>query len=64
VAGRQYLARQAMILLKLAKTTSDPQTAAALVEKAADLKSQIDDSSLPDPTPVAPDVQRPSVSEP
>jgi hypothetical protein len=58
VAGRPYLMRQAEVLFKLAKSTSDPKVAAALIEKAADLKSQVDDSTLPDPTALAPDVQR------
>jgi hypothetical protein len=34
-------------LLKFAKATSDPQVAAALVEKAADLKDRLD--GLPPP---------------
>jgi hypothetical protein len=41
------------MLLKFAKATTDPNIAAALVEKAADLKSQAD-SSAPDPTRPAP----------
>jgi hypothetical protein len=45
------------MLLKFAKATTDPNVAAALVEKAADLKSQVDDSSAPDPAPLAPDVE-------
>jgi hypothetical protein len=47
--------RQAAILLKLAQSTSDPQVVAGLVEKAADLKSQVD--SAPDRSPQAPDVE-------
>jgi len=47
--------RQAAILLKLAKSISDPQVVAGLVEKAADLKSQVD--SAPDRSPQAPDVE-------
>jgi len=57
VLSRNYLTRQASMLLKFAKATTDPNIAAALVEKAADLKSQVDDSSVPDPTPLAPDVE-------
>src|SRR5260370_11865279 len=38
VLGRQYLTRQAMTLLNLAKTTRDPKVAAGLLDKAADLK--------------------------
>jgi hypothetical protein len=45
------------MLLMFAKATTDPNVAAALVEKAADLKSQVDDSSAPDPTPLAPGVE-------
>jgi len=41
------------MLLKFAKATTDPNIAAALVEKAADLKSQAD-SSAQDPTRPAP----------
>ena len=55
MVGRQYLKRQATTLLKFAQTTSDPQVAAALVEKAANLKAQVE--QLPDPSPRAPDVE-------
>ena len=49
--------RQATTLLKFAKETKNPQLAAVLIEKAADLKSQVDGSSTtPDPTPQVPDV--------
>jgi hypothetical protein len=57
VVGRQYLTRQATTLLKFAQSSSDPQVAAALVEKAAELKSQFDETTLPDPSPRAPDVE-------
>jgi hypothetical protein len=57
VLSRNYLTRQASMLLKFAKATTDPNVAAALVEKAADLKCQVDDSSAPDPAPLAPDVE-------
>ena len=57
--GRQYVKRQATTLLKFAQTTSDPQVAAALVEKVADLKARIDQSDIPDPSPRAPDVELP-----
>jgi len=53
VLSRDYLTRQASMLLKFAKATTDPNIAAALVEKAADLKSQAD-SSAQDPTRPAP----------
>jgi len=58
MVGRHYFVRQAAILLRFARSTSDPQLAAALVEKAADLKSQVDETiPPPDPSPRAPDVQ-------
>jgi len=46
-----------MTLLKFAKSTNDPNVAAAFIERAADFKSKIDESTLPDPTPLAPDVE-------
>jgi hypothetical protein len=58
VAGKQYLVRQAAVLLKIAKSTSDPRVAAGLVEKAADLKSQVD--SAPDLGPQVLDVEPPT----
>jgi len=58
VIGRQYFVRQAATLLKFAKATTNPQLAAVLIEKAADLKSQVDESSTTlDPSHVAPDVE-------
>jgi hypothetical protein len=60
VIGRNYFARQAATLLNFAKSTKDPAVAAALLDKAADLKSHVDESDLPDPTPLAPDVEPPT----
>jgi hypothetical protein len=59
VIGKPYFVRQAATLLRFAQSTHDPNVAAALVEKAADLKSQMD-ATLPrsDVTPLAPDVER------
>jgi hypothetical protein len=57
VIGRQYLVRQAETLLKFATSTKNPDLAAVLVDKAADLKSQLDESGIPDRTPRAPDVE-------
>jgi hypothetical protein len=57
VAGKQYLMRQAATLLKFARSTSDPRVVAAPVEKAAELKSQVD--VAPDRSPQAPDVELP-----
>ncbi len=51
-------------LLKFAKETTNPHLAAVLIKKAADLKSQVDESSAtPDPTAQAPDVD-PETSPP
>jgi hypothetical protein len=58
VLSRDYFVRQVASLLKFTKETTNPQLAAVLIEKAADLKSQGDESSMtPDPTPQAPDAQ-------
>jgi hypothetical protein len=57
VVGRSYLTRQATTLLKFAKSTNNRDLAAVLIEKAADLKSQVDETMLPDPSPLAPDVE-------
>lgn len=40
VASPDYCNRQAATLLKFAKAVADPEVAAGLVEKAADLKEQ------------------------
>jgi hypothetical protein len=58
VLGRLYLTRQAAALLRFASSTSNPALAAALVERAAKLKSQADEraSLRPDPSPYPPDV--------
>ncbi|MCK1626877.1 hypothetical protein IVA87_30215 [Bradyrhizobium sp. 147] len=45
MVDRQYLTRQATTLLKFAKATRSPEVSAALVEKAADLKSKADESA-------------------
>lgn len=58
MVGRQYVKRQASILLKFAQTTSDPQVAAALVEKAVDLKARVEQG--PDPSPHPPDGEPPT----
>lgn len=58
VAGKQYLTRQAATLLRLARVVTDPQVAVGLVDKAAELKSQVDES--PDKSPLAPDVEPPT----
>jgi hypothetical protein len=52
-----YVARQIATLLRFANETTDPTVAAALIEKAADLKAQADDTPPPDKGPQAPDVE-------
>jgi hypothetical protein len=45
---KNYFARQAAaVLLKFAKTTSDPRVAAALVQKAADIKDRVEEIPSP-----------------
>jgi hypothetical protein len=56
---RNYLARHAAMLLKLARSTKDRAIAAALIDKATDLKSRIDEFPLHDVTPLAPDIDPP-----
>jgi hypothetical protein len=56
VLGKTYLTKQASLLLRFAKTTSDSDLSAKLVTKAADLKSQTDPLPDRDQSPVAPDV--------
>jgi hypothetical protein len=52
------VARQIVTLLKFAKETTDSNLSAALVEKAASLKEQVDETlPSPDLSPTAPDVQ-------
>ena len=43
--SRDYFVNQVASLLKFAKETTNPRLAAVLIEKAADLKSQVDESS-------------------
>jgi hypothetical protein len=59
VIGREYFVRQATILFKFAKVTKDPTISAALLEKAAELKSQVDDAIPPpsDRSPRPPDIE-------
>jgi hypothetical protein len=56
VIEKEYFVRQAAILLGLAKATKDPKISAAILDKAADLKSQVDEPII-DCSPLAPDVQ-------
>jgi hypothetical protein len=56
--SRHYFVSQVASLLKFAKETTNPQLATVLIEKAADLKSQVDESSTtPEPSTQAPAVQ-------
>ena len=45
MVGRTYFTRQATTILKFARSTANPELAAMLVEKVADLKSQFDAKS-------------------
>jgi hypothetical protein len=57
VVDRNYFTRQVKTLLNFAHSTSNPKLAAVLVEKAAALKTQLDEASPPrDLSPRAPDV--------
>jgi hypothetical protein len=61
VIGKEYFVRQAAILLGMAKATTDPKISAALLDKAADLKLQVDEPGAPpDLTPIAPDIEPPA----
>jgi hypothetical protein len=56
--GRQYFTQQAKTLLNLARSTTDPGMAAALIEKAADLNSRVDETVPPgDWAPLVPDIE-------
>jgi hypothetical protein len=57
MASSQYVARRVATLLKFAKETADSNVAAALVEKAANLKAKVD--PLPNRSPQAPDIEPP-----
>ena len=59
--GKQYFVRQAAIVFGIAKATKDPKMSAALMDKAADIKSKVDELGAPrDLTPLAPDVEPPA----
>ena len=57
VLGRLYFTRQATTLLRFAKSTSNPELAAILIERAANLKAQIDAVDRPSLSLQAPDVE-------
>ena len=48
VLGKRYFTRQAATLLQFARLTSNPALAASLIERAADLKAQVDADKRPD----------------
>lgn len=56
--SKRYLVRQARALISFAKSTNNPELAAVLVERAADLKDQLD-AKMPsvDASPQAPDIE-------
>jgi hypothetical protein len=62
VIAKAYFARQAAILFGIAKATKDPRMSAALMDKAADIKSKVDELGAPslDLTPLAPDIEPPA----
>jgi hypothetical protein len=56
---REYLARHAAALLTLSQSAQDPEVALALLSKAAELKSRLDEQGTPpDKSPKAPDIQK------
>ena len=56
--SKRYLVRQARALVSFAKSTNNPELAAVLVERAADLKDRLDEKTSPvDPSLQAPDVE-------
>jgi hypothetical protein len=59
VIGKEYFVRQAAIMFGLAKATADPKISAALLDKAADLKLQVDEPGAADLSPLAPDIEPP-----
>jgi hypothetical protein len=59
VIDRNYLARQAAALLRLAQATADRALSATLVAKAADLKARIDETDYPEVRPLPPDIEPP-----
>ena len=44
--GKPYFVRQAAIVFGIAKATKDPKISAALMDKAADLKSKVDEPAV------------------
>jgi hypothetical protein len=44
--GREYLSRQALTLLKLARVTKDPDRAAYFTQQAADLQARLEEAPI------------------
>ena len=57
VLSRQYLKRRAADLLKLSQVIRDPDVAASMISKAADLAAEAETIQTPDPSPRPPDVE-------
>ncbi len=57
--GKTYLTKQASLLVKFARTTSDSELSAKLMSKAADLKAQADPMPDRDQGPERPTSVRP-----
>jgi len=60
VIAKAYFVRQAAIMFGIAKATKDPKISAALMDKAADIKSKVDGPGVQlDLAPLAPDIEPP-----
>ena len=57
VASRHYLKQRAANLLILAQATKNPDVAAAMIAKAADLAAEAEAIQAQDPSPRPPDVE-------
>ena len=57
VIGRDYFTAEAETLLELAKSAADPQVAASLIERAADLRALVEElGAVPSPIPGTPNI--------
>jgi hypothetical protein len=57
VIGRDYFTTEAETLLELAKSATDPQVAASLIERAADLRALVNElGAEPDPSSRTPNI--------
>jgi hypothetical protein len=55
VATKDKLLRHAKLLLKLARSTANPDLSSAFIQRAADLKETVDQLTAPDVSPLLPD---------